>query len=284
MNLKPKRYSFPWKSVPARYRPVPRLNLSAIPSVENRFRKLVPLLALTLEVTAAAGVAGTISTTAELVDAVRDGAEGDTIEIAAGTYALAAPLEPKAGMSLLGAGMDRTILTHAPEWKPSTETLPDPEMKTEGMDTRAYLIRMEDKAAGITISGLTLKGPQLHGAIFGWANENLHLHHLRIQDVLWSGIRTFLMKGGNIHDCEFIDAGGRWQRGGKPGVTGGITGEAIFAIWMSDSQIAHNRFVRTQMGRADEFYGIKGRQGKRCRIHHNWMKQSYSIEFVRNGV
>ena len=144
--------------------------------------------------------------------------------------------------------------------------------------TRAYLVRLRDKAAGITISDLTLRGPQLHGAIYGWENHDLHLHHLRIQDTLWTGIRTFLMKVAKIHDCEFMDAGGRWERG-EPGLKGGITGGAIFAIWMADSEIAHNRFVRTQLGKADEFYGIKGRQGKRCRIHHNTILVNFSIEF-----
>ena len=173
-----------------------------------------------------------VDTAAALVAAVRDGAEGATIQIAAGTFELEAPLEPKAGMTLKGAGREQTILTHVAGWKPSTKTLPDPEMKTAGMDTYAYLIRMKDKAAHITISDLTLRGPQLHGAIYGWENRNTHLHHLRIQDTLWTGIRTFLLKDSKIHDCEFIDAGGRWERG-EPGVKGGITGGAIFSIWMA---------------------------------------------------
>jgi Right handed beta helix region len=219
-----------------------------------------------------------VANTAALVAAVRDGAEGATIEIAAGTFELEAPLEPKSGMTLKGAGMDKTILTHTANWKPSTKTLPDPEMKTKGMDTFAYLIRLKDKAANVTISDMTLRGPQLHGAIYGWENQNAHLHHLRIQDTLWAGIRTFGMKNAKIHDCEFIDAGGRWEKG-EPGLKGGITGGAIFAIWIADSEISHNRFERTQMGKADEFYGIKGRQGKRCRIHHNTIKVNFSIEF-----
>ena len=70
----------------------------------------------------------------------------------------------------------------------------------------------------------------------------------------------------------------QWERG-EPGLKGGITGGAIFTIWMADSEIAHNRFTRTQMGKADEFYGIKGRQGKRCRIHHNTILVNFSIEF-----
>jgi hypothetical protein len=235
------------------------------------FIALITLLSLS-------AVAGeTITTSAGLVAAVRDGAEGAVIEIAAGTYELDAPLEPKARMTLKGAGIDKTIITHTASWKPSTKTLPDPEMKTKGMDTNAYLIRMKDKAAGITISGMTLRAPQLHGAIYGWENHDAHLHHLKIQDTLWSGIRTFLMKNAKIHDCEFIDAGGRWEKG-SPGLKGGITGGAIFSIWMADSEISHNRFERTQTGKADEFYGIKIRQGKRLRIHHNTIKTDFSIE------
>ncbi len=223
-----------------------------------------------------------IDSAAGLVAAVRNGDEGATIEIAAGTFELEAPLEPKAGMTLKGAGMDKTIITHVAGWKPSTKTLPDPEMTTKGLDTQAYLIRLKDKAASITISDMTLRGPQVHGAIYGFDNKDAHLHHLRIQDTLWSGIRTFSMKGAKIHDCEFIDAGGRWDRG-VPGIKGGITGGAIFAIWIADSEIFDNRFDRTRTGAAQEFYGIKGRQGKRCHIHHNTFEVNFSIEFPFEG-
>lgn len=245
-----------------------------------RFKQLLSgLLLAALPTFACAGVS--VNNTAELFAAVRDSTDNAVIEMAAGTYELEAPLEPKSGMTLTGAGMDKTIITHTTAWKPSTKTLPDPEMKTAGMDTRAYLIRLQDNATNITISNLTLRGPQLHGAIYGWNNKNLHLSHLRIQDTLWSGIRTFLMQA-RIHDCEFIDAGGRWDRG-EPGVKGGITGGGIFAIWMADCEIAHNRFVRTQTGPADEFYGIKVRQGKRCHIHHNTIEAGFAIEMPFEG-
>jgi len=222
--------------------------------------------------------AKSVTTAEDLVAAVQNGAEGSKIEISAGTFVLKAPLEPKAGMTITGAGAGKTIITHDPAWKPSTSTLPDPEMKTQGMDTKAYLLRLQDKAGDITVSALTLRAPQLHGAIYGFGNKNLHLHHLNIEDVLWAGIRTFSMNGARIHDCEFIDAGGRWERG-APGIKGGITGGAIFAIWMSDSEISHNRFTRTQQGKADEFYGIKVRQGKRCHVHHNTIEANFSMEF-----
>lgn len=223
--------------------------------------------------------AAPVTSTDALIAALKDGAEGAEIEIAAGTFELKAPLEIKAGMTLSGAGAGKTIITNHPSWKPSTKTLPDPEMKTDGMDTQAYLLRLNDKAADITVSALTLRGPQVHGAIYGWGNKNLHLHDLSIEDVLWAGIRTFAMEGAKIHDCAFVDAGGRWERGGIPGVKGGITGGAIFAIWMKDSEIFNNRFTRTQMEKQDEYYGIKVRQGKRCRVHHNTIEVNFSMEF-----
>ena len=238
-------------------------------------KSLVTVLLLSI---ATHAPAAPVTTVDELVTALREGAEHEVIEIGAGTFELPASISPKAGMTLKGAGIGRTVITHVAGWKPPTTTLPDPEMKEQGLDTTAYLIRLPAKAAGITLSDMTLRGPQLHGAIYGWGNENLHLHHLRIQDFLWAGIRTFEMKGAQITDCEFIDAGGRWEKG-RPGEKGGITGGAIFPVWMKDCEISHNRFIRTQPGKADEFYGIKGRQAKRTRIHHNTIEVNFSIEF-----
>jgi hypothetical protein len=68
-------------------------------------------------------------TAAELVAAVKDAREGDTIELAEGTFEVDATLELKGKMTLKGAGMDKTTLTHTEKWKPSTKALPDPEMK-----------------------------------------------------------------------------------------------------------------------------------------------------------
>ena len=224
-----------------------------------------------------------VDTAAALVAAVRDGAEWATIDVAAGTYELDATLELKAKMTLTGAGIDKTILTHTKNWKPSTKTLPDPEMTPKGLDTDAYLLRLKKKdTSGVTISGMTLRAPQLHGALFAWFHVGLHLHDVRIQETLYSGIRTFGLQKAKIHDCEFLDAGGRWDKG-QPGVKGGLTGGAIFSIWMADCEISHNRFVRTRKGPAQEFYGIKGRQGSRCHIHHNTIEVSFSIEFPFEG-
>jgi hypothetical protein len=46
--------------------------------------------------------------------------------------------------------MDKTIITHGGFGSP-TKTLPDPEMKTQGMDTNIS-DRLKDKAAKITLS------------------------------------------------------------------------------------------------------------------------------------
>jgi hypothetical protein len=75
-----------------------------------------------------------------------------------------------------------------------------------------------------------------------------------------------------------VDAGGRWENG-QPGVNGGITGGAIFAVWMSQSEIFNNRFIRTRTAKQHEFYGIKVRQAKECRVHHNTIKVNFSMEF-----
>jgi len=93
--------------------------------------------------------AGQPVTTADaLVTAVRDGAEGETIEIAPGTFELDAPLDLKAKMTLKGAGVDKTTLTHTKGRNPSTKSLPDPEMKLDGLDTDAYLIRIKRDTSG----------------------------------------------------------------------------------------------------------------------------------------
>ena len=67
--------------------------------------------------------------------------------------------------------------------------------------------------------------------------------------------------------------------GANRGSKGGITGGAIFPIWMEDCEIANNRFTRTRQERQHEFYGIKCRQGKRCHVHHNTIEVNFSIEF-----
>lgn len=218
-----------------------------------------------------------INTVAELVDAVNNGATNSTVIVEAGTYNLTAPLAPKAGMTIKGAGIGQTIIQGASSWVPSTSTLPDPEITTTGLDSYAYLFRLGYGLTNITISDMTLKGPQLHGAIFANDNDNLTLERISVVDFLWSGFRLFRIDGGNIHDCDFTDAGGRWSNG-SPGTTGGINGGAIFATFMGTTDIWNNRFTRTQTAPEDEFYGVKGRKFIGTRIYNNTINVNFSIE------
>jgi hypothetical protein len=232
------------------------------------------LAAITLPTLSAAP----LTTANALVEAVRDAGENATIELAPGTYELDAPLDLHPGMTLKGAGVGKTVLTHTAAWTANPQSLPDPETNHQTFDRSGYLLRLADNAAGITISDLTLTGPRLHGAIFGWGNKHLHLHHLRIADFQYAGLRTYATEHANIHDCTFVDAGQRWEKGG-PGLNGGITGGGIFVIWIKDSEIHHNRFLRTKTAANEHYYGIKGRQGIRLRIHHNTIETNFSIEF-----
>lgn len=240
---------------------------------------LKPLLLLCLTMASVHASGQTVSSVEQLIKAVNNGREGATISIAAGTYLLESPLKPKSGMTIRGAGVDKTIISHVPGWKPSTKTLPDPEIKTKGLDSEAYLVRLADKGEKMTISDMTLRAPQLHGLIFGFGNRELSLHDLKLEECLWSGIRIFNAKNSKIHACEFINAGGRFKRGGIPGDDGGISGGAIFTTWMQDTEISHNRIRRTNEGKRHGHYGIKGRGGRFCHIHHNTIEVNFSIEF-----
>jgi nitrous oxidase accessory protein len=237
-----------------------------------------PLLLLALLTLATQSVlAAPLTTVAQLLEAAAAG-ESAVIELAAGRFELTQPLVLKAGSTLKGAGTGKTILTHAPGWKANPATLPDPETHHQAFDRTGYLIHLADKAADITISRLTLTGPQLHGAIFGSGNSGIRLHDLRIEDFLYAGIRTYSLKHAKIHDCTFLNAGQRWERG-QPGLNGGITGGGIFCIWTQDTEIFNNRFLDTRTEKHLHYYGIKGRQGKRLRIHHNTIEVNFSIEF-----
>ena len=217
-----------------------------------------------------------------LVEAVADAKSGAVIELAAGTFRLTQPLDLPSGVTLKGAGIGKTIITNAESWRANPATLPDPETQAAKFDRTGYLLRCANDAKDIAVSHLTLTGPQMHGAIFGWANEGLHFHDLRIEDFMYSGIRTYGMKRVKIHDCTFVDAGQRWEKG-KPGVKGGITGGGIFGIWMSDTEIWNNRFLVTKTAPNEHYYGVKGRQAKRVRIHHNTIEAGFTIELPFEG-
>lgn len=228
------------------------------------------------------GKAAEVTNAADLAEAVNNGIPNSTVTVAAGTYLLSAPLKPKPGMTILGAGTGQTILKNDPVWNPPTTKLPEGGVTASAIEAGAYLFSFNTGTHGVTISDMTLTGAELHGALYGYNCDNLHLHDLVIRDFRWSGIRTFAMDGAQIHDCEFIDAGGRWS-GGAPGISGGTTGGGMYLTWLNTSEIWNNRFSRTKSGSENNFYGIKGRQGRDSRIHHNTINVNFSIEFPFEG-
>jgi nitrous oxidase accessory protein len=209
--------------------------------------------------------AAEISTSQDLVRAVEEGEPGEVIRLAAGRFVLNAPLKPKEGMTIEGAGIGETLLVGADSWKPETDTLPGED------DPEAFLFSL-DRIHGVKISGMTLTGQHLHGAVYGNRCENVELFDLKLEKFLWSAVRTYGMSDFRVHDCEFLDAGGRY---------GHTTGGALFMHWSKDSEFWNNRIAKTED--ASNFYGFKGYGGRGCRIHHNTVLVNFSIEFPHDN-
>ncbi len=245
-------------------------------------KTIATLLVLASNLALATTRAEKVSTVEELIAAVAEAKSGLVIEMAAGTYRLTLPLDLKVGVTLRGAGVGKTIVTNAESWAANPATLPDPETNHKKFDRTGYLIRCVNDTNGITISDMTITGPRMHGAIFGFANKGLHFHDLRIANFMYCGIRTYAMQGAKIHDCTFENAGQRWDNG-KPGLKGGITGGGIFGIWMSDTEIWNNRFLNVQNAPNEHYYGIKGREARRVHIHHNTIEAGFTIELPFEG-
>ncbi|MEL7088601.1 MAG: hypothetical protein AAGL98_09220, partial [Planctomycetota bacterium] len=81
--------------------------------------------------------------------------------------------------------------------------------------------------------------------------------------------------GVDIQNNTFVDAGGRVVReDGSFGTTGG----SIYGSYLRDSEIAHNRFETTGTRPGNNVYGIKGRQFRDSRLHHNTIDTNFAIE------
>ena len=226
------------------------------------------LLALALGTAGATGQTTiTVTTAAELAAAVTNGADGDTVRVAPGLYVLSESLRPKQDMAVIGAGAGQTVVTGSDAWTPGTAGLPDNATNSSSVNRDAYLIDLGNRRR-VTIADLTLRGPNLHGAISGNDSDYLVVRGVSIEDVLWSGIRIFRVSHARIYDSTFIDAGGQY----------GTTGGGIYATWLEHSEIWNNTFRRSPASTRN-FYGIKGRQAKYVRMHHNTIRTNFSIEW-----
>ncbi|MEO1575311.1 MAG: right-handed parallel beta-helix repeat-containing protein, partial [Pseudomonadota bacterium] len=212
-----------------------------------------------------------VTTVSELVDAVDNGAEDDVVDIAPGVYTLTAPLQPKSGMHLRGSGADQTVITASAKWLPGLDGLPDNAVDHTSVNRSAYLIDLGDQRQNVTLSGMTLTGPELHGAVYGNNCDGLTLRGLRFDGFRWSAVRLFRMDNGRIHDNTFVDAGGRAQ------VTTGQTGGAVFMTFTRDSELWNNRILKTS-DHPGNFFGFKGRKATNTRIHHNTVLVGFSLE------
>ena len=202
-----------------------------------------------------------ITDVASLKTKVNDGNEGDTVFVGRGIFELEEPLKPKPGMSIIGAGNQKTIITAVSSWKPSIQNLP----KTE--NPKAYLFDL-NKVTDINISNLKLTGGNLHGAIYANNVDRLELNNLQLENFLWSSIRTFSVNNFKVHDNVFVNAGGKhlW------------TGGAIYMDWTRNSEFWNNK-IYSSADYENKFYGFKGRQGENLRFHHNDVGVNFSFEF-----
>ena len=208
-----------------------------------------------------------VTNVSELVNAVNNGSENDTIIISPGIYELTSPLRPKPGMLIAGRNKELTIIKGAASWDPGIADLPDSDVDHTSVNRNAYLIDLGTRVPGVTLRDLTLRGPLLHGAVYGNNCDQLTIHDVNFVDFLWSAIRVFRMGNGKIYNCTFIDAGGNY----------GKTGGAMYLVFTDEAEIYNNRFEKTP-GFTRNFYGVKGRLMRNSRIHHNTIMTNFAIE------
>ena len=212
-----------------------------------------------------------VKTVAELVAAVSGGVAGDVVVVGPGTFELTESLRPKPGMEIRGAGIGVTVIRNAASWTPGNAGLDKDEGATkDAIDCSKYLLDLGSNSDGIKVSDMTLTGPQLHGGLCGFVLGGLELTRTELKSFLWAGLRTFIMDGAKLHHNVFFDAGGKSN--GDSGSSGG----ALFLTYTADTEIHDNHFDRSE---GNDGYGVKGRECRSCRIHHNTIATNFAIEF-----
>lgn len=192
------------------------------------------------------------------------------IHIPAGVYDLADTVVIGDAVSLIGEGMGRSVLRGIAGRVVGTEGLPDSGTNADSANRDAYLFDIS-QSEGVFFKRMTLRGPDLHGAIIGVRNRDTVIHSVEFNGFAWSAVRTYVARNQQYSRNLFVDAGGR------AGVTTGATGGAIYGTYLRDSEFAYNRFEKTE-GFVGNYFGIKGRQFRDTRIHHNSIGTSFAIE------
>ena len=130
-----------------------------------------------------------VETVEQLVDAINNGSAGDVVNVAAGEYLLGGSLEPKAGMTIKGAGRENTVLRPAGSWNPGVPSRYDP-TRWGSVHPSAHMFNLNGND-NITISDMELDGrKQLHGSLCGNGTDNLTLHDLFVHDYIICGVHV----------------------------------------------------------------------------------------------
>ncbi|MEL7237897.1 MAG: right-handed parallel beta-helix repeat-containing protein, partial [Planctomycetota bacterium] len=208
----------------------------------------------------------TVSDVPQLLDAVANAQPGATITLAPGTYELSSSLQPTVPMTIRGSGAGTTVLRSAPSWQADFSTKPDDDTDFRTVDRGSYLVDLGSGVRNMTFEHMTLSGPTLHGGIYGDDADGIQLRNLELNDFGYSGVRLFRTADAVIRDNNFVDAGGR---------VANATGGAMFLTFFRDGNISGNRITKTG---DRNLFGVKGRQFRDTRIHHNTIKTSFAVE------
>lgn len=171
-----------------------------------------------------------------------------------------------------GAGKDVTCIKSSNSFQIYSEEVTDTGADLASINREAYLFNLDQNANNIMFKDITLSGPEVHGAIFGFKSDDLEVRDVVFDNFFWSSIRLYIVSYASIHDNIFINAGGRAN--GDSGFAGG----SIFATYLESSEI-YNNDISWRSERDSAAFGIKGRKFSNIHIHHNTIKtKNFSIE------
>ncbi|MEM9449737.1 MAG: glycosyl hydrolase family 28-related protein, partial [Cyanobacteria bacterium P01_E01_bin.6] len=174
-------------------------------------------------------------------------------------------------VNIVGAGSELSVLKNTDTFQIGIEGLPDSATEIDSANRDAYLFNIESDANNVSFKHMTLNGPEVHGAIFGYGINGLEISKIEFNSFLWSSIRLFNVEESSINNNTFIDAGGQARE------DSGQTGGSIYATFLKDSEIFNNVIDRTEE-REGNVFGIKGRRFVNTHIHHNTIRTSFAIE------
>lgn len=186
-----------------------------------------------------------------------------TIHVAAGIYEESEPAKLPAGVSLIGAGIGKTVF----RWK-TTRSLAENPMAA---DPDAFLIHTRDSAhariSGISIDGHIDGGNRAHGGILAQQVQSFAIRDCEFKGLEFCGVWLDGASNSSIHHCQFDDCAHPDSRS---------CSGALQIGELTDCTI-HNNLIREHRGA----YGIKTWRG--CyRQANDWsFFQQHKVRLVR---